>query len=79
MCSVRAVRTLAAMITRKTLGGLAILTLVLFGIAAIVGQHQHGFVQAIGDVAWNGFILCLLLLVVASLVVLVRSWRVRRA
>lgn len=67
------------MVTRKSLGALAIATVALFAIAGIVGQHRHGIVQAIGDVAWNGFLLCLLLLVVGSVVVLVRSrGRLRR-
>jgi hypothetical protein len=61
------------MITRKALGGLAVLTLVLFATAGIVGQDNHGVVQVIGDIAWNGFWLCLLFLIVGSVVVLVRS------
>jgi hypothetical protein len=61
------------MVTRRSLGGLAVLTLVLFAIAGVVGNGHHGLVQAIGDVAWNGFLVCLLFLVVGSAVVIVRS------
>ena len=65
------------MITRKTLATLAIVTLVLFGIAAAVGNHHHGLRQVVADISWNGFLLGLLLLIVGSVVVLVRSARGR--
>jgi hypothetical protein len=65
------------MITRKTLVTLAIVTLVLFAIAAVVGNHHHGLRQAVADISWNGFLLGLLLTIVASGVVLVRSARSR--
>lgn len=65
------------MVTRRTLAGLAILTLICFAVAGIIGQHRHGVVMAIGDIAWNGFLLGLLLLIVGSVFVLVRSGRGR--
>jgi branched-subunit amino acid permease len=65
------------MITRKALLSLAIFTLVCFGIAGAMGQHHHGLREVVGDISWNGFLLGLLLLVVASGVVLVRSARSR--
>ncbi len=61
------------MVTRKSLAALAVLTLVLFAIAGVVGQDRHGVVQAIGDVAWLGFLLGLLFLLVGSVVVIVRG------
>ena len=65
------------MITRKALVALAIFTLVCFAVAGLMGQHHHGVREVTGDIAWNGFLLGLLLLVVASGVVLVRSARSR--
>lgn len=61
------------MVTRRTLGALAVLTLVLFAVAGVVGQHRHGAVQLLGDIAWNGFLLGALFLIVGSVVVIVRS------
>jgi hypothetical protein len=61
------------MLTRKSLTALAVLTLVLFAIAAVVGNHHHGLRQVVADVSWNGFLLCLLFLIVGSVLVLVRS------
>ena len=65
------------MINRRALIGLAIFTLACFTVAGIVGNHHHGLRQAVGDVAWNGFLLGLLLTLVASVVVIVRSTRAR--
>jgi hypothetical protein len=67
------------MVTRRSLGALAVLTLACFAVAGVVGNGHHGVVQAIGDVAWNAFLLGLLFLVVGCVVVLVRSrGRLRR-
>jgi hypothetical protein len=65
------------MINRKALVGLAIFTLVCFGIAAAVGNHHHGLRQVVGDISWNGFLLGLLLTIVASVVVIARAGRAR--
>jgi hypothetical protein len=68
------------MITRKSLGALAVVTLLLFASAAALGNHHHGVRQAAADVAWNGFLLGLLLLVIGSVLVLVRTrGRLRRS
>jgi choline-glycine betaine transporter len=61
------------MLTRKGLAVLAVVTLVLFGLAALLGNHNHGLRQAAADVSWTGFLVCLLFLIVGSAVVLVRS------
>jgi hypothetical protein len=67
------------MVTRRSLGALAALTLVFFAVAAAVGNHHHGLRQVVADVSWNGFLLCLLFLIVASVFVLVRArGRLRR-
>jgi branched-subunit amino acid permease len=63
------------MITRKALIGLAIFTLICFVVAGIIGNHRHGFVMAIGDIAWTGMLLGLLFLVVGSATAIVRSRR----
>jgi hypothetical protein len=65
------------MITRKTLAALGIFTLVMFGIAAAVGNHHHGLRQVVADISWNGFLLGLLLTIIASVVVIVRASRGR--
>lgn len=61
------------MVTRRSLGALAVVTLVLFAIAGLIGNHQHGAVGVISDVAWFGFLISLLLLVVGSATVIMRS------
>jgi hypothetical protein len=63
------------MITRKALIGLAVFTLVCFAVAGIIGNHRHGFVMAIGDIAWTGMLLGLLFLVVGSAAAIIRSRR----
>jgi branched-subunit amino acid permease len=65
------------MINRKALVGLATFTLVCFGIAAAVGNNHHGLRQAVGDIAWNGMLIGILLTIVLSVVVIVRSTRGR--
>jgi hypothetical protein len=63
------------MVTRKALIALAIFTLVCFAVAGIIGNHRHGFVMAIADVAWTGMLLGLLFLIVGSATAIVRSRR----
>jgi len=60
------------MVTRKSLGVLAGVTLVLFAVAGIIGNHQHGALQVIANIAWWGFILCALFLIVTSIATIVR-------
>jgi amino acid permease len=61
------------MLTRTSLIGLAIFTLVCFTISGALGNHPHGLRQVAGDVTWFGFLFGLLFLVVASVLVLARS------
>jgi hypothetical protein len=63
------------MITRKSLAILATVVLVCFAVAGIIGNHRHGFIMAIGDIAWTGFIFGLLFLIVGSVAAIVRSRR----
>jgi hypothetical protein len=60
------------MITRKSLSLLAGITLALFAVAGIIGNHQHGAVNVIASVAWFGFLACALFLIVASVATLMR-------
>lgn len=60
------------MITRKSLTVLAGITLVLMGIAAILGTNHHGVVNVISRIAWFGFLACALFLVLASVATIVR-------
>jgi NAD/NADP transhydrogenase alpha subunit len=60
------------MVTRKSLSLLAGTTLVLFAVAAIIGNHRHGALMTIANIAWYGFILCALFLIVASVATIVR-------
>ena len=58
--------------TRKSLGLLAAITLVLFAAAGIIGNHRHGALNVIASVAWWGFLLCALFLIVASAATIIR-------
>ena len=60
------------MVTRKSLGLLAGTTLALFAVAGIIGNHQHGALRVIANVAWWAFVLCALCLIVASVATIVR-------
>ena len=60
------------MVTRKSLGLLAGTTLALFAVAGIIGNHQHGALQVIANIAWWGFVLCALFLIVASVATIMR-------
>jgi hypothetical protein len=67
------------MVTRRSLGALALATLVLFAAAGLIGNHRHGAVAVISDIAWFGFLICLVLLVVGSATVIMRGrTRLRR-
>jgi hypothetical protein len=67
------------MITRKSLGLLAGVTLVFFAVAGIIGNNQHGALMVIANIAWWGFLLCALFLIVASVATIVRHLRLGRA
>ncbi|HSS09866.1 MAG TPA: hypothetical protein VLL25_08285 [Acidimicrobiales bacterium] len=54
------------MVTRKSLGLLAAVTVVLFAISGIIGNHQHGALRVIANVAWWGFVVGALMLLSAS-------------
>lgn len=60
------------MVTRKSLALLAGATLVLFAVSGIIGNHHHGALNVIATVAWWGFLLCALFLIVASVATIVR-------
>jgi hypothetical protein len=62
------------MINRKTLAGLAAVTLVLFVAGAIIGE-DNDVLWIVDDIVFLGFIFCALALIVMSVAVLVR-WAV---
>ena len=68
------------MVTRKSLTLLAGITFALLAVAGIIGNHQHGALNAIANVAWWGFIVCALILIAASVATIRRHRsRVRNA
>jgi hypothetical protein len=65
------------MINRKTLAGLAALTLVLFVAGSFIGQ-DNDVLWIVDDVVFIGFILSAIALVAMSVAVLVRAASSRR-
>jgi hypothetical protein len=63
------------MVSRRTLIPLAVVAVVLLAIALATGNDDHGFWNTVNVITFNGFLLCLLLLIVLGVVVLVRSRR----
>jgi hypothetical protein len=64
--------TTRLMVTRKSLIVLTGVALTLFAVAGIIGNHQHGVLYVIANVAWWSFVLCALYLVVASAATILR-------
>jgi len=60
------------MVTRKALALLTGITLALFAIAGIIGNHQHGVLKVIANLAWWGFVVCALALIATSIATLRR-------
>jgi len=65
------------MINRKTLAGLAAVTLVLFVVGAFIGE-DNDVAWILDDVVFVGFILSALALILMSVAVLVRAAAGRR-
>jgi hypothetical protein len=63
------------MANRQTAIPLAVVAVVLVVIALATGSSDHGFGNTVNVIAFNGFLLCLLLLIVLGVVALVRSRR----
>jgi hypothetical protein len=66
------------MLTAKTLKYLAAATAVLFAVGAAIGDDRD-FLWIVDDIAFFGFILCAIALIVLSAGVLVRSVKSRQA
>ena len=64
------------MVTRKSLSILVGVTLALLAISGIIGNHEHGVLKVIANVAWWGFVVCALVLVATS-VTTIRRHRTR--
>jgi hypothetical protein len=60
------------MVTRKSLVFLASITLAFLAVAGIIGNHQHGVLNVIATIAWWGFLICALFLIVGSVATIVR-------
>jgi len=65
------------MVTRKSLSILTAVTLALLAISGIIGNHQHGALKVIANIAWWGFVLCALALIATS-VATIRRHRSRQ-
>src|SRR5258708_954421 len=61
-----------SMVTRKSLGLLTAAALVLLAVSGLIGKHHHGPARAVAFTAWWGFVICALVLVVASVATIAR-------
>ena len=55
------------MVTRKSLSLLTGITLALLAVAGIIGNHQHGALNVIANIAWWSFIACAIVLIATSI------------
>jgi hypothetical protein len=62
-------------INRRTVVPLAVAAVVLLAIAVATGQNHHGLRRTVNVIAFNGFLICLLLLIVLGVVALARRHR----
>jgi uncharacterized membrane protein YdcZ (DUF606 family) len=53
-------------VTRKSLSVLTGITLALLAVAGIIGNHQHGALNVIANIAWWSFIGCAIVLIATS-------------
>ena len=54
------------MVTRKSLSLLTGITLALFAVAGIIGNHQHGALKVIANIAWWSVVVCGIVLIATS-------------
>lgn len=54
------------MVTRKSLTLLTGTTLALLAVAGIIGNHQHGVLNIIANIAWWAFVACAIILLATS-------------
>ena len=55
------------MVTRKSLTLLTGVTLALLAVAGIIGNHKHGVLNVIANIAWWAFVACAIVLVGTSI------------
>lgn len=67
------------MITRRNTIVLAVFTVICFATAGVLGNDNDGAVQTIANIAWFGFLLGALLLIVVGAARLVRWMGARGA
>lgn len=60
------------MITRKRLGVLAVITIVLLGIATLLRNEHNGLGGAAGFLSWWSFVICAVVVVLSSAAIVVR-------
>jgi hypothetical protein len=53
-------------VTRKSLISLTCITLAFFAAAGIIGNHQHGVLNVLANIAWWSFVVCAIVLIAAS-------------
>jgi hypothetical protein len=65
---------------RKVWLSLLGVTVVLFAIAAIIGQHpKEHWKDIVGGIAWFGFLACVLLLILLGIAWIIHALRRRKA
>jgi hypothetical protein len=57
----------------KAMGGVAAIGAVCFGLAAAIGNHEHGAKGFLAGIGWFGFLASVLALIVLALVALGKS------
>jgi hypothetical protein len=67
------------MVTRKSLTLLTVVTLALLAVSGIIGNHQHGLLKVLANIAWWGFVVCALVLIATSIATISRRSRARRS
>jgi uncharacterized membrane protein YhaH (DUF805 family) len=60
------------MITRKRLGVLAVITIVLLGFATLLRNDHHGVGAVFGFLTWWSFVICAVVVVLSSAAIVVR-------
>ena len=61
------------MITRKRLGVLAVITIILLGLATLLRNEHHGVAATVGFLAWWSFVICAVVVVLSSAAIVVRG------
>ena len=60
------------MITRKRLGELAVITILLLGLATLLRNEHHGLGAVVGFLSWWSFVICAVVVVLSSAAIVIR-------